>query len=305
MKLDAVLTAASSLAALVIAIVALVYTIRTYLLKAGLKLRCSYSIRSTVECEDSFVQTMTIENMKDKSVVIFKIYLRIEPNYFVEIEDLEEAPMILKPFEIYQKQYDPIVYYDLNAGRIKLNNLLSDRNVKKAVVLSTSSGKYEVTGNIKKWDAIVDFFNNYFTALIRPMRLFHKGKGHGSNVNYLLEIKGTDGSEQVIAIQNTDYQVKKFVNFQLTRESLADSNALEGFLEEQKRMGKLKCESFRVIDFREELRRAYRWPDVSTVELERLSRLKYHFVGRLLTIVDKAKEKKANRRLKAQQRQRS
>jgi hypothetical protein len=301
-KLDVVLTAASSLAALVIAIVALVYTIRAYLLKAGLKLRCSYSIQSTVECEDSFVQTMTIENLKDKSVVIFKIYLRIEPNYFVEIESFEEAPMILKPFEIYQKSYDPIVYYDLNTKRIKLNNLLSDRAVKKTVILSTSSGKYEVTGNIKKWDAIVDFFNNYFTALIRPMRLFHKEKGYGSNVNYLLEIKGTDGSEQVIAIQNTDYQVKKFVNFQLTKESLADSSALEGFLEEQMRVGKLKCESFRVIDFTEELKAAYRWPDVSTVELERLSKLKYRFIGRFLTIVDKAKERKLNRKPKAQQR---
>ena len=302
MKLDAVLTEASSLAALVIAIVALVYTIRTYLLKAGLKLRCSYRIRSTVECEDSFVQTMTIENLKDKSVVIFKIYLRIEPNYFVEIEDLEETPMILKPFEIYQKNYDPIVYYDVNGGRIKLNNLLSDQNVRKTVVLSTSSGKHEVRANINRWDAIVDFFSNYFTALIRPMRLFHSEKGYGSNINYLLEIKGTDGYEQVIAIQNTDYQIKKFVNFQLTKEALADSSALEGFLEEQKRKGKLKCESFKVIDFREELKTAYRWPDVATVELEHLSKFKYRFVGRFLTRMEKSKEKKANRRLKAQQR---
>jgi hypothetical protein len=297
-KLDAVLTETSSLAALVIAVVALVYTIRTYLLKAGLRLRCSYSIQSTVECEDRFVHSMTIENLKDKSVVIFKIYLRIEPNYFIEIEDFEDAPMILKPFEIYQRGYDPIVYYDLNTKRIKLNSLLGDTNVKKTVVLSTSNGKYEIKGNIRRWDAIVDFFNNYFTALIRPMRLFHKDKAYGSNVSYLLEIKGTDGLEQVVAIQDTDYQVKKFVDFQLTKESLTDSSALRTFIEEQRRIGKLSCDSFRIIDFRQELRHAYKWPDLSTVELEPIGRLKYRLIGRLLTIRENGKERRLNNKNK-------
>ncbi len=121
----------TALVALIISIVALVYTIMAYFLKSGHSIRGNFSTASSIECDDKYVSSLTLENLKDRATVIFKIYLKIGNNYFLELEDNSDKPIIIGPFEVYQKNYEPIVYYSINTDRIKLDNLIDNPKVKK------------------------------------------------------------------------------------------------------------------------------------------------------------------------------
>lgn len=182
MLIATITAAVASAIAMIISIIALVYTTKTYILKSGTRIRGSFILCSSYSCEDQYVNKITLENLKDKAEIIYKIFLRLGHNYYIVIEDFEDNPLILKPFEAYTKQYDPIEYYSVNMNRIKLNNLFSDRKMKARLVLSTAEGKYIVKGRESYWDPIIDFFNNHMTAIIHPIRGTYKEKAYGSNV---------------------------------------------------------------------------------------------------------------------------
>ena len=105
MSIEDLISVNISLVALIISIIALIYTVRTYLLKAGSNVRGSFGMcSSSVSSEDQYVTIITLENLKDRAIVIFKIYLKIGHNYFLEIENFNGEPLILKPFELFKKE---------------------------------------------------------------------------------------------------------------------------------------------------------------------------------------------------------
>ena len=205
--LNSIVSIVVAFVALVVSIIALVYTAKAYLLKSGAYIRGSYSICSDISCEDKYIHNLKLENLKDRALVLFKIYLQIGHNYFLEIEDFEDNPLILKPFEIYSKEYDPIDLYSIGMGRILLNDLLDKKTVKKRIVLSTSEGKYVVKDFINYWDPMFLSFQNYATAVIRPLRSIYKGKSYGSNAKYIVEFKLENGSEEIVPIYPRDYEL--------------------------------------------------------------------------------------------------
>ena len=89
MELEELIIAINSIVALVVSITALIYTVKTYLLKSGLNVRGSYSMMSSIYCEDKYVGSVTIENLKDRAIVILKIYLQVGRNYYIRIDDLK------------------------------------------------------------------------------------------------------------------------------------------------------------------------------------------------------------------------
>ena len=103
-----------SLAASIVAITALSYRVRTYWLKAGEKVRFSYSLNSNVEAEDKYIGSITLENLKDKALVIFEIYLKIGHGLYLELEKFDTTPLIVRPFEAYQREFDPVIFYNSN-----------------------------------------------------------------------------------------------------------------------------------------------------------------------------------------------
>lgn len=286
----------NSIVAMIISITALIYTVKSYLLKSGQKIRCSYSTSSSIECDDNYISRITLENLKDKAVVIFSIYLKIGENYYLELEDFENSPLILKPFEAYQKNFDAVICYSVSMKRISVNSLLKDNSVKKRMILSTSNGKYEVSTNIKRWDPISDFFKNHMTAVININRLFHKGKSYGSNVKYLLEFKFEDEIEQVIPIRNGDERLKIFTNFQLTKDSLESKEKLLKFIELQKTKGNIKYLQVEVHDFQEACRNIFKQYDNEIIEANYYGKFKYKILGRLFTVIDNYKLKYQNRK---------
>jgi hypothetical protein len=88
-----------------------------------------------------FVSEVILENVKDRAVPIFGIYPRLGYSYYLEVEDFEDGPLLLRPYETYRKGFGPIEFYGINDNKIDLNDLLSNQRIKKSLFLSISDGK--------------------------------------------------------------------------------------------------------------------------------------------------------------------
>ncbi len=297
--MEIAVSAINSIVALIISIIALVYTIKTYLLKSGANVRASFGMcSSSVSCEDQYVTSVTLENLKDRAIVIFKIYLKIGHNYFLEIEDFGDSPLILKPFEAFKKEYDSIDLYSINMNRINLNKLFDDKSIKKKIVLSTSDGKYVVTARIKHWDPVYDLFKNHLTVVMYPRRATYKGKAYGINTKYIIDIKAENGKEEIIPIYPKDYEIKKFRNFRLTKECLETKEALEEYLYEQIGLGVLNCAEVIVHDMDSWFEEAYASEQKKTIEAEYYNWFFYKVFGPLLTKYSNYRLRQKNKKLK-------
>jgi hypothetical protein len=286
-----------SIIALLISLIALIYTVLTYLLKSGHKITCNYTTCSSRECDDTYISSLTLENLKDRATVIFDIYLKLGNNNYLQIESFENSPLILKPFEVYHKEYDPVLVYSEGVDTIQINKLLNDDKVKKFVLLSTTDGKYVVKTNTKRWDTINVFFKNYFRAIIRPQRLFHKDRAYGSNVKFLLILKYKNGNEEVVPLHDGDEKIRIFKNFTLTKESLSTKAKLEEYIRLQKNQNKIDFDEFEALSLSErinEVKSTYK----QSLTAEAISYFKYHLTGRLFTIKQNRKLDKENKRRK-------
>jgi hypothetical protein len=272
-----------SVVALLVSLSALTFVVRNYLRKSGIYVRGQYSVCSSSSCQDKYVSGIVLENAKDRPVVIFKVFLLLGKNYYVELESFDEEPKILKPYEVYSKQYDPVDFYSVNMRRIKLNALMESKKVTSQIVLSTSHGKYIVREWINRWDPISDFFKNHMTALIHPMRLTYKNKCFGSEVKYIVDIKTEDGKEETIPIYPRDYEIRKFRKFNLTRESLQSRAALEEYLLEQAFNGGLNCSDITVSDIEEWRTEHYSDDYKEVIEAKYYNWFMYFVVGRVIT----------------------
>lgn len=209
-----------SLTALIISIIVLIYTIRIFFLKSGQKIRFFYTLTSSIYTEDKYISSFTIENLKDKSIVIREVHLKLGNVAYIELETFDEAPLIIKPFEAYQKILDPVVFYSSNLRRIFIDNIISDSKIKKQLILSTTDGKITANAPIKYWTPSIEFFQNVDTTIIQPRYLVYKNKSYGSNTRYLVEVTKEDGSEEIVPIASND--TRGFQHFSLTKEPVAE-----------------------------------------------------------------------------------
>lgn len=272
-----------SIAAIFISTLALLIAVKNYWRKAGLLVRGSFGITSSRDCEDRYVSSVLIENLKDRAITIFAIYLRVGEGYYIEIEDFEESPLILKAYETFQKQYGPIQFYSVSSNKVNLNSLFENKKIRKRLVLSTSNGKYVVPASIKHWSPTGDFFRNYLTAHLRPIRLIHKAKHIGGNARYIIEFVPHEGKVEVVSIHPRDYELKMFNNFSLTRESLESADSLKNYLEKKIEEGLLKCKSYEVHDVNEWKLRNLKFYSEQTIKAVHYGFWRYNLMGRLGT----------------------
>lgn len=274
---------------------ALYFTIKTYGLKKGQHIRGSYGTSSNIECEDTYIYNIELENYKDKAIVIYSIYLKIGHNYYLELENFKSEPLILNPFELYKKEYDSIDLYSINCNRISIERLLRDEKVKKQIVLSTSKGKYKVKRTIKYWTPLEYFFKNHSTGIIHINRSIYKDKSYGANAKYIIELQYSDGSEEIVPIYYEYFN--KFRNFSITRDDIESKLKLETFLKQMISECKLKCEEFEVIDIESFRNERYSNYGMETVELEEYGWFNYYIVARVITMYDKFKLNKKNKQI--------
>lgn len=298
--------------ALGVSLIALSFVIRNYLRKSGIYVKGQFCISSSAYAEDQYVSSFTLENFKDRSVIIFKVFLRVSPNYYIELTDFEYEPKILKPYESFSQVLKPVDYYSVNMNRIKLNKLLSSRKINTSLVLSTSQGKYVVKEWIKRWDPVFDFFNNHLTAPIQPMRPNDQNGFYGAGFAYLVKLSTEDGYKQTTAIYSGDFNYPRFEKFRLTEECLSTKEKLEDFLTEQAINGNLNCVDIEVIDGKELRSKSYGSGFQKTIEAKSYSWLTYFVIGKLLTKLSNIrlyfinrKHKKANKKLQQTRKSRS
>jgi hypothetical protein len=294
-NLNNVLSFSVAIIALIVSVIALVYTVRTYLLKSGVNVRGSYSICSSIECEDKYLREITLENLKDKPVIIFKIILKLGHNYFIEIDDFEDTPYILKPFEVFHKEYDPIDMYSTGTSKILLNNLFDDQKVKKQILLSTTEGKYVIKEFIREWDPIGIFFKNYWTVIIQPLRSFYKGRSFGSNAKFVVEFIMEGGRSETIPIYPRDYEIKKFRNFNLTHESIETKESLEEYLLEKIIDKSVICSDVKVYDLESWHKQVYEEETKEVISASYINWFTYYFVCRFKSIYSNYDLKKKNK----------
>lgn len=276
-----------------IALLGLILAIKNYRRKSGLHIRGNFGIASSTECNDKYVSNIIIENLKDRGVTIFAVYLRIGHNYYIELENFDEKPLILKAYETYKKEFGPIQFYGFNARRFDLNKILDDSRVKKRLILSTADGRYLVPKPIHAWSPVGDFFKNHMTAIIRPIVLTHKGEYIGENIKYILEITGDDKQEQVILIPTDEFRFNRFKNFRLTEDSLETKESLEAFLHEQMTLGKLLCNRLSIYETTEWHKRAGEFYK-ERIEAAYYGKFRYYVMGRFSTWLADREMKKQN-----------
>jgi hypothetical protein len=276
-------------------ILSLYLGIKAYRRKTGAYLRGGFTPCQSRDCNDVFISEVILENLKDRAVTIFGIYLRLGYSYYLELEDFEDdGPLLLRPFETYRKGFGPIEFYGINSNKINLNDLLSNPKFKKTLFLSTSDGKYKVRSRIRRWSPIYDFFNNHLTAIVRPVRSTYKEQPLGGNTKFVVDIVKENGKSEIIPLHPTDYELKLFREFNLTRESLADKESLERFLREQQAEGKLHFKDVVVYDLQAWRARAHEFYKGETIRGEPYGLFHYFVLGRVYTIYDNWRMKRNN-----------
>ena len=267
-----------------LAIFSVYLALKAYRRKTGVFVRGVFTPCHSRACNDTFVSEVILENLKDRAVTIFGIYLRLGYGYYLEIEDFEDEPLLLKPCETFRREFGPTEFYGVNDNKIDLNNLFSNRKTKKTLFLSTSDGKYKVRSPIRRWSPVYEYFTNHLTAVIRPVRSMHKESPLGSNMKFVVDFVKEDGSAETVPIHPKDYELKRFRDFRLTRESLADKESLEQFLRKQKEEGKLAFKDVVVYDLQTWRARAHEFYKGETIRAKPYGLLHYYVLGRLYSI---------------------
>jgi hypothetical protein len=278
-----------------IGVVGIWYAARAFALKAGLRILGSFSVSSSIDCDDRYVRHVTLFNAKDRAVAVFKIFLRLDHGVFLEVDDFEGEPLILEPFAAWHREYDPIEMYSFSMRRVNLDALLKREYRKSRLVLATTDGMYVVRKWLKSWDPIYTFFKNNATIVAHPLRMRFEGKAYGSNTRFIVELNLSNGRREVIPINASDHRFQKFRKFRLPESSLNSRQALEEFLIEQAASGVLPCDNLTVHDWDEWRAENYEDMRGNTVHIVPRSWFGYHVLGRIGTRLRDAKRQRRNR----------
>lgn len=236
-----------SIIGLTVALVALTVAIINVRRKSGMSVKGRVSISNSVYAEDDYVSNITIENCKDKAVIIFEIYLMVGRNYYIELESFSE-PHILKAYESYVARYSPVEFYASGMKPVDLNDLIKDSKVKKRIVLSTSQGRYVVKDWIKKWDPVIEQLQGKMTLGIHPVRYDNKLGHYGLNIKYAVKLINEDGKSIIKPIRLIDIDRPKFDEFRLTKNALSSKDNLAEFINSKIDEGIAKFTLVEVID---------------------------------------------------------
>lgn len=275
----------AAVAALLLSALAVYITIRIYWQKIGFQVRGSYYVVfSSVATDHRYVKEVMLENLKDRSVVIFGVYFRLSSGYLIEIERFDESPLILKPFEVTKRTYGPPDFYSVNNRKLNLNPLFDLGSKRRNyLVLSTPDGKVKVKRWIKKWDPMWEWFWNHLivTAQIQSAQ-FH-GNSYGSNLIYFVELKKGGKLTDSMALYPRDFELKRLRDLGATPSSFDTKESLGAMLAQAIAEGRIDADDFLVHDAKAILEKRYENYVQEPFEAMRLSWFTTHFIGRFAT----------------------
>jgi hypothetical protein len=282
--------------ALTVSTLALLVGFLNFRRKSSLKLRASFDCTSSIECDDTYVSQVCIENLKDRATTIYAIYLRLGHNYFIELDDLDGIPLVIRPYETCNRKYGPILYYEEGCRRVVMRDLFSDKRSRMTIVLSTSEGKYVVKQTPRQWLIAMDYFKNYSTRILMIVRASRDGRPIGSGVKYFINAVRPDGGSMQLRVYDVDFQIRLTNEVTITSEFLCDKSVLSEFIQAKINQGELGWKSFTVDDVH-----AWRLQNFKAYSMEPsraayVSWIRYRVLGRLCSIISSIHLKMQNRR---------
>lgn len=285
--------------ALIVALFGASVAYKNYRRKSGVHARCGFVTQNSDQCSDAFISQVIIENTKDRAIAIYGIYLRFGANLYLVIERFEDQPLILKPYEIYKKDYGPLEFYRGGGMRFDLNNLLNDLKTPKNIVLSTNDGKFVAKDYVHHWQPENDYFKNNSTGIFHPTRTQFRGKDIGENIKYVIEFLDDPKNPEIVLVQPDDYRFKKFPYF--TQEALASADTVRQFIQDGMDTGTLYKVDFKVYDA-DRFRTRFNGVDKQIPKKVRAAdALRYHTIGRFRTYLSDLRRERSNKKAMAEQ----
>lgn len=163
---------------LIVSIIVLFITYKTWNLKSGQSVRAEYGITSSIAADGPYISKVIIENLKDKELIIFGIYIRFGRNIFIDLLDIDDHYdkyyHILPPLSTRIFELGAPLYYHCSAREVDVESLLRDNKLKGDIILLTNIGKIKAKHFKKGWSPISQYFRNYATIYIRPTRFYTK-----------------------------------------------------------------------------------------------------------------------------------
>lgn len=267
-----------------IAGIALYLAFRNYRRKSGVLIYGGALVSNDYLSSQPYVSDLILENQKDRAVTIYGIYLKIGHNYYLEIEDLEANPLMLKPYESLRKSYTRAYAYSASTDLVSLRGLLGDRNIKRRVALSTAAGRYIVPPRVKRWDPIVDSFHNMLTVTVRPWQIEYNGISLGDNVRYCLDVTSGSGNQTVL-VTGSDL-TSALYGIRFPKSVLESVAMLEDFLDKKRQEGVIPPGVNIHITTIEEIigNQLSSFPNRKSMDLPYYNFIFYKFVGRALSL---------------------
>lgn len=252
--------------------------------KSSLNLRGFHTINFSNECDDPYVSSIVIENLKDRAVSIYAVYLRISRGYYILIENFEKSPHILRAYETWTESYEPIEHYVAHGQRIAIEALLNRGIAKHRLVVSTSEGKYVVKEPPKTWSPSTDYLRNGLTTTASAQRGMYEGKVIGGNIKYVVKLAAAEDRTQTLLIHRLDYKLQPYKGVHLTEASLKSADALRSLFQAHVATGRLSVESIEVLDL-DQLRKERRTLlNDNVFEARRIGWFNYRVFGPLKTL---------------------
>lgn len=282
--------------ALILSVIAVYFTVITFRMKKGFYVRgiCSWSSGS-VATNDPYVHEVVIENLKDRAIVIFGIYLKLGHGLTLTIERFDNEPLVIRPFEVYKKKYDPVDGYSFNMKRVRISDII-DYKENYSLILSTTDGLIKAKKPPAIKNPTYDWFKNHLAITLETDRTNVNGKSYGGATKYVVEVY--EGSEIVerIALYGDDHKYAWFRDIGGKLEDLDSESSVKNLFESVlKDKGFENRRRVEVIDYAMVLHKRYEGYILDPTVLKKRSWIIVHGLGRLLTAIKTRKMIRENR----------
>lgn len=297
------------LLSLFVSIIVLYITYQTWKLKVGQNVRASYGITSSIEADGPYISTVIIENLKDKDLIIFGLFLKYGANVYIDLLDIDsnydKYHHIIPPLSTTVFELGAPIYYTAHAFEVDLTKILRNDFHKGQIILETNHGKVVAKKFKKGWHPIAQSFKNYATLYVKPVRFYtsdsvpfaHKQSQQyvdyssiEKTTNFVVKIKLDSGRLCDFKISSSHNYVL-FQNLKFTTEILQSADALKKFLLQSRDKGLISFQEIIEIKDVQEIiakdkSKLFPCPDKDNI-VEPMNAFQYYFVWQIKTWIDK------------------
>lgn len=287
---------------LFVSCIVLIYTYRTWRLKRGQSVRASLGISAT---NKHYVSNLIIENLKDRDLVIFGIYLKFGSNVYIDLLDIDthfdSYHHIIPSLSTRIFELGPVLYYTEHSFEVDIEKLLQDWTA-GTIILQTNIGKVKAKKIKSGWHPISQYFRNYGTHYIKAHRLYTREavpSTHHQSENFIDYSSYDDRVRYVVTIKfvgekTYDFEVpssKNYIPFQklnFTSEILSSVDTLRQYLIESRENNLIEFEDIvQIVNIAEIIQsnkdRFDLTPSGYTIQI--MNKFQYHVIWKIKTLL--------------------